>query len=104
MLKLISVAATLLLSVSLWADCDKKDCGENCDHKGKGGHFKQMDTTGDGQISEAEWTAHKAKKFAEINTNGDKFISKEEMKAHRQAKKAQRKHKKAHKKGKKHKH
>ncbi len=46
------------------------------------GNFLEMDTDGDGQISEQEWLAHQSERFAEIDTDGDGYASEKEMEAH----------------------
>lgn len=43
--------------------------------------FKEMDTNGDGAISEAEFNAFHAKRFKEMDANGDGKITFEEMEA-----------------------
>ena len=43
--------------------------------------FKEMDTNGDGAISEAEFNAFHAKRFKEMDANGDGKITYEEMEA-----------------------
>ncbi len=43
--------------------------------------FKEMDTNGDGAISEAEFNAFHAKRFKEMDANGDGKISHDEMEA-----------------------
>ena len=46
------------------------------------GHFKEMDTDGDGQISQEEWVSHQTERFTEIDTDGDGYASEKEMEAH----------------------
>ena len=46
------------------------------------GHFQEMDTDGDGQISQEEWVSHQTERFTEIDVDGDGFASEEEMETH----------------------
>jgi len=46
------------------------------------GHFQELDTDGDNQISQEEWVSHQAERFTEIDADGDGFASEEEMEAH----------------------
>jgi Ca2+-binding EF-hand superfamily protein len=48
---------------------------------GHGGHFKRVDTDGDGKVSRAEALAAAEAAFARADANGDGFVTPEEMKA-----------------------
>ena len=73
----MKLALTLLASLTLFA----------CAHKGKYHHgdkkcykkmCKELDANGDGDITEAEFTAAHKKKFANMDANSDGKITKEE--------------------------
>jgi hypothetical protein len=46
-----------------------------------GGHFKRIDSDGDGKVSRAEALAAAEAAFARADANGDGFVTPEEMKA-----------------------
>ena len=48
---------------------------------GHGGHFKRVDTDGDGKVSRAEAMFAAEAAFAKADANGDGFVTPEEMKA-----------------------
>ena len=52
---------------------------------GHGGHFKRMDTNGDGKVSRAEALAAAEAVFARADANGDGFITQEEVAAARKS-------------------
>ena len=52
---------------------------------GPAGHFKRMDTDGDGKVSRAEAMAAAEAAFARADTNGDGFITPEEAQAARKS-------------------
>ncbi len=61
--------------------------------KARGGHWKKLDTDGDGKISKAEAQANAPRLFEhfdQIDTNKDGFITPEEMKAAHEARRASR--------------
>jgi len=51
----------------------------------KGGHFKMMDSDGNGVISADEHAVMAAERFSQMDKDGDGNVSKDEMKAHRKA-------------------
>lgn len=50
----------------------------------------ELDSNGDGALSEGELDARKEKLFAEADANGDRVLSKEELKAYKEKKMAER--------------
>jgi Ca2+-binding EF-hand superfamily protein len=87
-------ALTVGLSAIGGAAFAKMDGGDK--DGGKGGrhfNFEEVDTNGDGKITQDELDAHRAAKFAESDTDGDGVLSAEELTAAADAKKADRKEK-----------
>jgi Ca2+-binding EF-hand superfamily protein len=72
-----SLAAIAAIALPAAAHGPRGDGG-----KRPAGMMTQLDTDGDGKVSEAEIQAHKDAKFAEIDTNKDGVLSKDEMSAH----------------------
>lgn len=58
--------------------------------KGPQLEFSDLDANGDGQITEAELTAHAAARFAAVDTNGDGVLSAEELAARAESENAER--------------
>lgn len=89
----IALAAILGTSVSVSA---RENDGER--RMGRGGgmggqialHFDEIDTDGNGALSEAEIEAHKTARFNAADTNGDGALSAEELAAQHEAKQAER--------------
>ena len=63
--------------------------GGEMDHPGKGRFMEQLDTDGDGKVSDAEIQAHRDAMFAEIDSNKDGTLSEAEMTAHHEARRAE---------------
>ena len=52
--------------------------------------FQQLDSDGDGEITQAEFQAHAEARFAKVDADGDGFVTGEELKAAGEARKAER--------------
>lgn len=74
---LLASAAFGLLSFAAPAFADS--------HGGKGKKFEQMDTNGDGSVSESEFLANAKAKFQKLDSDGDGLLTKAEGKKHREA-------------------
>ncbi|MDE0588989.1 EF-hand domain-containing protein [Halocynthiibacter sp. C4] len=85
------LSAGLLLVASAGAAISQTD-GEKGDKRG-GARFniEEIDTNGDGMISQEEIAAHQAARFKAMDTDGDGKISSEEMAAQADKKRAERK-------------
>ncbi len=81
---LLSAAALAISATPALAD----------NHGDKSGKmFEKHDTNGDGVVSEAEFLDHAKQRFAEMDTDGNGEISQEEAKAQKEARKEKMKEK-----------
>ncbi|PSL19659.1 EF-hand domain-containing protein [Shimia abyssi] len=55
--------------------------GQGGKHRGMQINFEELDTNGDGFVTQAEMDAHAAARFAKMDTNGDGALSADELEA-----------------------
>lgn len=71
----VTIAALAVTAGASMADTPKKD------GKGQRPSFEQLDTNGDGQLTQAEMENARAARFAKADTNGDGALSADELSA-----------------------
>jgi len=86
MKKIISIVLSLLL-FTITAISAHEHHGK--DGKGKGVHFKKMDTDGDNKVSKDEWQKYHDAHFTELDKDADGSVTMEEMKAFHDQKKSE---------------